>query len=96
MHENKDNMESILTLHPQGKTGRKISKDKYNSIKKALLEVLKGKALTHNELFEALNKKLEGKFDGNINWYGETLKLDLEARKIIERTNDKPQKYKLT
>ena len=34
-------------------------------------------------------------FDGGVQWYGETVKLDLEARGVIERTNDKPQKYKL-
>jgi hypothetical protein len=85
----------ILTLHPQGKIGRSISKEKYDMMKKAILSVLKGKELTHTELFAQLEKKLKGKFTGNIGWYGETLKLDLEAREIIERTSDKPQKYRL-
>lgn len=87
--------EKILTLHPQGKTGRSISKGKYDLMKEAIFSVLKGKELTHTELFEQLEKQLKGKFAGNIGWYGETLKLDLEARKIIERTSDKPQKYRL-
>jgi hypothetical protein len=47
------------------------------------------------ELFSRLNKSLKGKFAGNISWYGETVKLDLEAKKIIERTASKPQKYRL-
>jgi hypothetical protein len=51
--------------------------------------------LTHTELFNRLNKSLKGKFSGNISWYGETVKLDLEAKKIIERTASKPQKYRL-
>lgn len=89
------NDKKIQTLHPQGKTGRNIDIQKYETIKKAILAILKDKTPTHNELFAELNKKLKGKFIGNINWYGETLKLDLEARKIIKRTNDKPQKYKL-
>ena len=38
---------------------------------------------------------LEGKFSDNISWYGMTVKLDLEARKIIERTSAKPQKYRV-
>jgi hypothetical protein len=46
-------------------------------------------------LFSRLNKGLKGKFSGNISWYGETVKLDLEAKKIIERTASKPQKYRL-
>jgi hypothetical protein len=86
--------EKILTLHPQtGKIGRKISKEKYDMMKQAILAVLHNKKVTHNELFEQLEKQLKGKFIGNIGWYGETLKLDLEARKIIKRTEDKPQKY---
>jgi hypothetical protein len=56
---------------------------------------LKGKELTHIELQDQLNKSLTVKFSGNISWYGETVKLDLEARKIIERTESKPQKYRL-
>jgi hypothetical protein len=46
-------------------------------------------------LFGCLNKSLKDKFSGNISWYGETVKLDLEAKKIIERTASKPQKYRL-
>ena len=42
-----------------------------------------------------LNKNLKDTFSGNISWYAETLKLDLEAREIIERTSSKPQKYRV-
>lgn len=87
--------EKILTKHPQGKTGRNISKKSYDTLKTAILAALRKKQLTHTELFEQLNKNLKGKFDGNISWYGETVKLDLEARKIIERTTSKPQRYRL-
>lgn len=87
--------EKILTKHPQGKTGRNISKKSYETLKTAILAALRKKELTHTELFEQLNRNLKGKFDGNISWYGETVKLDLEARKIIERTNSKPQRYKV-
>ncbi|HJU91540.1 MAG TPA: hypothetical protein VJ656_01290 [Pyrinomonadaceae bacterium] len=87
--------EKILTKHPQGKTGRNISKKSYETLKTAILAALRKKQLTHTELFEQLNKNLKGKFDGNISWYGETVKLDLEARKIIERTASKPQKYRV-
>ena len=30
-----------------------------------------------------------------FNGYGECVKLDLEAKNIIERTNSKPERYKL-
>jgi hypothetical protein len=87
--------EKILTKHPLGKSGKNISKQKYEMLKGAILSALKNKELTHTELFDDLNRTLRGRFAGNISWYGETVKLDLEARKIIERTSSKPQKYRL-
>jgi Family of unknown function (DUF6958) len=87
--------EKILTKHPLGKSGKNISKQNYETLKKAILSSLGNKELTHTELFAELNKKLKGKFEGNISWYGETVKLDLEARKVIERTASKPQKYRV-
>ena len=87
--------EKILTKHPQGKTGRNISRETYETLKTAILAALRKKELTHDELFEQLNKTLKGKITGNISWYGETVKLDLEARKIIERSGSKPQTYRV-
>jgi len=87
--------EKILTKHPLGKTGRNIDRKKYDALEKAILSALRTDDLTHTELFSRLNKHLKGKFSGNISWYGETVKLDLEARKIIERTASKPQRYRL-
>ncbi|HSA91571.1 MAG TPA: hypothetical protein VLE48_01040, partial [Terriglobales bacterium] len=75
--------------------GKNISKQKYNSVRAAILSALEGRELTHTELFQRLNRSLRGKFPGNISWYGETVKLDLEARRIIRRTPSKPQKYRL-
>jgi uncharacterized protein DUF6958 len=87
--------DKILTKHPMGKSGRNIDKKHYDTVKQAILSALKPKELTHTELFNELKKKLKGKFEGNVSWYGETVKLDLEARKIIERTSTKPQKYRV-
>jgi hypothetical protein len=87
--------EKILTKHPLGKNGKNIDRQKYETLKKAILSALKNTELTHDELFKRLNETLKNKFSGNISWYGETVKLDLEARKIIERTSSKPQKYRL-
>ena len=63
--------------------------------KDAILSALQNQELSHTELFNHLNKKLKNEFSGNISWYGETVKLDLEARKLIVRTDSKPQKYRL-
>jgi len=87
--------EKILTKHPLGKSGKNIDKQKYETLKTAILKELQSKELTHTELFEKLNKNLNKKFSGNISWYGETVKLDLEARRLIERISSKPQKYRL-
>jgi len=95
MEKTKMAEDKILTKHPLGKTGRNISRQKYDALKAAILSALKNKELTHSELFSRLNHTLRSKFPGNISWYGETVKLDLEARKIIERTSSKPQKYRL-
>ena len=87
--------EKILTKHPLGKSGRNIDRKKYDTLKKAILSALRKNDLTHTELFSRLNKSLKGKFSGNISWYGETVKLDLEAKRIGERTASTPQKYRL-
>ena len=87
--------EKILTKHPLGKSGKNIDRKKYDTLKKAILSALRKNDLTYTELFSRLNKSLKGKFSGNISWYGETVKLDLEARNLIERTSSKPQKYRL-
>jgi hypothetical protein len=87
--------EKIQTKHPLGKSGKNIDREKYDTIKKAILAALRKNDLTHTELFSRLNNSLKGKFSGNISWYGETVKLDLEAKKLIERTASKPQKYRL-
>ncbi len=87
----------IQTLHPQtGKKNKKISLDKYNFIRGHLLLILNNVELTHTELMEDLYTPIIDDFDGGVQWYGEIVKLDLEARKIIERTRTKPEKYKLT
>ena len=87
--------EKILTKHPLGKSGKNIDKQKYETLKKAILSALQNKELTHTELFNQLNKSLKSKLSGSVSWYGETVKLDLEAKKMLERTSSKPQKYRL-
>lgn len=88
--------ELIQTLHPlEGKTNKKISLEKYTFIKDNLLSILSISQLTHTELMEALFSRVKDNFEGGVQWYGETVKLDLEARQIIERTNTKPEKYRL-
>jgi hypothetical protein len=87
--------QKILTKHPLGKSGKNIDREKYETVKETILFALQNQELTHTELFQQLDKKLKGRFSGNVSWYGETVKLDLEAKRIIERTSSKPPKYRL-
>jgi len=88
--------EYIQTLHPiEGKINKRIALDKYEYIKENLLSILSKMEPTHTELMEELYARVKDTFEGGIQWYGETVKLDLEARKIIERTTEKPVRYRL-
>ena len=87
-------VELIQTLHPQaGKTNKKISLEKYNFIRDHLLSILANLEPTHTELMEELYQRVKYNFDGGVQWYGETVKLDLEARNLIVRTQTKPERY---
>jgi len=89
--------EQIQTQHPQpGKTNKLDFRKRSNAVKETLLAMLAQRELTHKELMEELYGQLQDSFEGNVQWYGETVKLDLEARNIIERTKTKPEKYRLT
>ncbi len=89
--------ENFLTLHPQGKNGVNISKDKYNVMKAAIVNVLQKQGeMTFRALNDEVRRQLEGNFAGSIDWYVTTVKLDLEARGVIERFGKSPQQLRLT
>lgn len=87
----------ILTRHPAKKHGVNISKKKYDLIRKAIIQSLRTEGkLTYTDLARAVKRKLKDGFQGSIPWYVESVKLDLEARKVIERIlRTKPQLYRL-
>ena len=89
--------DTIRTLHPEKKQGVKISKEKYEIIRKAILCVLQAeKEITFMNLSRAVEKEVSGNFEGSVTWYVTTVKLDLEARGQIKRvTNSRPQVVKL-
>lgn len=82
----------IQLKHPAGKKAVSMDKDKYDTLKKVLLNRLKTKGeSTHTEILHAVSeylKKNETKFEGSIEWHMEWVKLDLEARKKIKRNGD--------
>ena len=89
--------EKILTLHPDGKQGVNISKAKYESIRQAILSILaEQEEILFKDLPAAVDRKLEGNFDGSISWYVTTVKLDLEARGLVVRVpKSSPQRLRL-
>ena len=89
--------DTIRTLHPGKKQGVKISKEKYEIIRKAILCVLQTeKEITFMNLSRAVEKEVNGNFEGSVTWYVTTVKLDLEARGQIKRvTNSRPQLVRL-
>lgn len=89
--------DTIRTLHPEKKQGVKISREKYEIIRKAILCVLETqKEITFMNLSRAVEKEVNGNFEGSVTWYVTTVKLDLEARGQIKRvTNSRPQLVKL-
>ena len=76
----------ILTYHPQGKKGTNILKRRYKVIKDFIIKTIKEHGeITYEDLNDIANEKLTATFDGKVTWYIVTVKLDLEARMIIER-----------
>ena len=87
----------IRTLHPAKKQGVNISKAKYEIIRKAILSTLHTqKEMTFMNLSRAVEKQVNGNFEGSVTWYVTTVKLDLEARGVVKRVpHSRPQLVRL-
>ena len=87
----------VKTLHPGKKQGVNISREKYDTIRKAIMSELRAnKEMTFMKLSRAVEKTVRGKFDGSVMWYVTTVKLDLEARGEVKRVpNSRPQLVRL-
>jgi len=87
----------IRTLHPEKKQGVNISREKYEIICETILSVLrKEKEMTFRNLTRAVEKEVNGNFEGSVMWYVTTVKLDLEARGLMKRVpGSRPQLVKL-
>ncbi len=76
----------IMTLHPSGKQGVNILKSKYDQVRAFILDKIRQHGEpSFDELTDMATEELAPKFDGKVIWYIGTVKLDLEARKEIER-----------
>jgi hypothetical protein len=90
--------ERIMTLHPDGKQGVNIEKEKYEAMRQAIVTALQAQQpQTFSGLEQAVSTQLADNFDGSVSWYFTTVKLDLEARNILMRVpGTRPQQIRLT
>lgn len=89
----------VYAQHPNpDKQGVRISRDKYDAVRKAIEEALgREGTLTFTELRRAVADALDDRFEGSVGWYYTTVKLDLEARGVIERVpGARPQQLRLS
>ena len=93
--------ERILTLHPEGKQGVRITRDKYDDMRRALLRVIPRRkaGVPFGALVAAVEPELKTEIwtDASLKWYVVTVKQDLEARGHIEQVpGAKPQHVRRT
>jgi hypothetical protein len=78
--------ERILTKHPAGKKGVNILRRHYVHIRDYIIDTVTNEGeITFSDLADRAVEELSDSFDGKVLWYITTVKLDLEAREIIER-----------
>jgi hypothetical protein len=89
--------ERIMTLHPQGKQGANIDRAKYDVIRAAIIESIRELGeIAFPDLAGAVASRVGCSFQGSVSWYVTTIKLDLEARGVIERVpGETPQRLRL-
>lgn len=92
-------MTRILTLHPDDKQGVNIERAKYDEMKRALLRVVGrgAQGVPFRELSERVAEHLSDEVfgDASVSWYCVTVKLDLEARGVLERVpGARPQRVR--
>lgn len=90
-------MGKIQLLNPDPmKKGAVIDEEKYELVKKTILAIVDERGMiTFKELMEEVAHRLHSGFNGSPSWYCTAVKLDLEARGIIQRVdNSSPQRIK--
>lgn len=97
----KEEEERIETKNPNGANGVRISRQMYDEVKKAILDILPGKdseGMLFKDLPKAVAKKVSKEVfaDASVPWYTTVVKLDLEARGLIKRVpGSQPQRLQI-
>ena len=90
--------EKIQLLNPYpSKKGADIDRRKYETVKGTILDIIEERGdILFTELMDEVVSRQKESFEGSPSWYCTAVKLDLEARRIIERIDSKsPQKVKM-
>ena len=89
--------QTITTKRPDGKPGAEIPAENYELVRKAMIDMLRGRdPIPLQEVIEAIDQNAGEKLDKSARWYVNTVKFDLEARGIVERVpNQSPQYLRL-
>ena len=84
-----NNDEMMTALHPDPeKQGTRVTRTKYEAIKAAMLAAFDDSPeILFKDLSAAVESHLEDSFEGSVGWWTTTVKLDLEARGLLERAN---------
>ncbi|MBZ0276585.1 MAG: hypothetical protein K8I60_10590 [Anaerolineae bacterium] len=87
---------TVLTAHPEGKAGVNIEKNTYEIICEAIIHILRDRSeILLDELDTAVRQHLTEPFVDSLEAYTTSVRLDLEARGIVECTGNAPQRLKL-
>jgi hypothetical protein len=81
--------DKIQLRHPLGKKAVRIDQERYDILRASILRVLRSTGGgSHAELVRAVAADLNSRalaIEGSLEWYLESVKLDLEARGLIAR-----------
>ncbi len=73
--------DKIQLQHPEGKNMPRIDTQKYEAVHSGIKEVLSTNgAMKPMAMLHALAIHIEGQIEGSITWYGESVKLDMQAK----------------
>ena len=90
---------TVQLSHPDSsKNGVIIDRQKYEMVRDVIIKIIDTRGvITFKELLSEAGKELTSQhFDGSPSWYCTWVKLDLEAKQIIERIQgSNPQKLRL-
>lgn len=92
----KDDRVKIRNPDPE-KAGVRIDRMKYQLVRAAILEIVRSqKTVAFGDLAASVWQRLPAEFEGSVSWYTTAVKLDLEARGLIERIpGARPQRLQL-